>query len=108
MQKHWAKWARRRGISCYRVYDRDIPEYPYIADLYEDHLILTEMPTAAFEARSDLAAVRTETRRLFCEIFAVEPGKLHEKKRVRRGEGEQYEKLAEADGFIVREGGLKF
>jgi 23S rRNA (cytosine1962-C5)-methyltransferase len=108
MQKHWAKWARRRGISCYRVYDRDIPEYPYVADLYEDHLILTEMPTTAFESRSDLAAVRVETRRLFCEIFSIEPGKLHEKKRVRRGEGEQYEKLAEADSFLAHEAGLKF
>lgn len=108
MQKHWAKWARRRGISCYRVYDRDIPEYPYVADLYEDHLILTEMPTTAFEARSDLAQVRSETRRLFSEIFAIGPGKLHEKKRIKRGEGEQYEKLAEAEGFVAHEGGLKF
>ncbi|MDX9768254.1 MAG: oxidoreductase, partial [Ectothiorhodospiraceae bacterium] len=23
--KHWRKWARRQGIGCFRVYDRDIP-----------------------------------------------------------------------------------
>ncbi|MEN9456634.1 MAG: hypothetical protein RL210_2153, partial [Pseudomonadota bacterium] len=23
--RHWAKWARRNGISCYRLYDRDVP-----------------------------------------------------------------------------------
>lgn len=29
------KWARRRRITCYRLYDRDIPEIPLAADLYE-------------------------------------------------------------------------
>lgn len=29
------KWARRERISCYRLYDRDIPEVPLAADLYE-------------------------------------------------------------------------
>lgn len=29
------KWARRNEISCYRVYDRDIPEIPLALDLYE-------------------------------------------------------------------------
>jgi 23S rRNA G2069 N7-methylase RlmK/C1962 C5-methylase RlmI len=25
-KKHLGKWARRRGITCYRLYERDIPE----------------------------------------------------------------------------------
>ncbi len=108
MQKHWAKWARRRGITCYRVYDRDIPEYPYIADIYEDHLILTEMPTDAFEARKDIETVRKEIRQIFSTVFEIPPEKLHQKKRVRRSEGEQHEKLAEADGFVAHEAGLQF
>jgi 23S rRNA (cytosine1962-C5)-methyltransferase len=29
------KWARRSRITCYRLYDRDIPEIPLAADLYE-------------------------------------------------------------------------
>lgn len=29
------KWARRERVSCYRLYDRDIPEVPLAADLYE-------------------------------------------------------------------------
>ena len=28
------KWARRSRISCYRLYDRDIPEVPLACDLY--------------------------------------------------------------------------
>ena len=32
---HWKKWARRRGISCFRLYDRDIPQFPFVIDCYE-------------------------------------------------------------------------
>ena len=27
-QRHLGKWARREGIEAYRLYDRDIPEFP--------------------------------------------------------------------------------
>ena len=29
------KWARKNRISCYRLYDKDIPEVPLAADIYE-------------------------------------------------------------------------
>jgi 23S rRNA (cytosine1962-C5)-methyltransferase len=29
------KWARKDRVTCYRLYDRDIPEIPLAADLYE-------------------------------------------------------------------------
>ncbi len=29
------KWARRNGITSYRIYDRDIPEIPLSLDVYE-------------------------------------------------------------------------
>lgn len=28
------KWARKNGITCYRLYDKDIPEIPLALDLY--------------------------------------------------------------------------
>lgn len=33
--KNLRKWARRERITCYRLYDRDIPEVPLAVDLYE-------------------------------------------------------------------------
>ncbi|MBP3607210.1 MAG: class I SAM-dependent methyltransferase [Treponema sp.] len=33
--KSLKKWARKERISCYRLYDKDIPEIPLAADLYE-------------------------------------------------------------------------
>lgn len=32
--KERARWARREDISCYRVYDADLPDYPVSVDLY--------------------------------------------------------------------------
>ena len=29
------KWAKREGVSCYRVYDADLPDYSAAIDLYE-------------------------------------------------------------------------
>jgi len=33
--KELRKWARKNRVSCYRIYDRDIPEIPVSLDLYE-------------------------------------------------------------------------
>src|SRR5690606_6285962 len=29
-----ARWARDEGVTCYRVYDADMPEYAFSIDLY--------------------------------------------------------------------------
>jgi 23S rRNA (guanine2445-N2)-methyltransferase / 23S rRNA (guanine2069-N7)-methyltransferase len=33
--RHLGKWARREGITCWRVYDADLPEYAVAIDIYE-------------------------------------------------------------------------
>ncbi len=33
--KHLRRWAKREEISCYRVYDADLPEYALAIDLYQ-------------------------------------------------------------------------
>jgi 23S rRNA (guanine2069-N7)-methyltransferase / 23S rRNA (guanine2445-N2)-methyltransferase len=40
MAKHWHRWARRQGIACYRLYDRDIPDVPLAIDWYEGHAVI--------------------------------------------------------------------
>ena len=37
--KHLSKWARKNQIEAYRIYDRDIPEYPFSIDVYKDKCI---------------------------------------------------------------------
>ena len=35
MAKLRAKWARREDVSCYRVYDADLPDYSVAIELYQ-------------------------------------------------------------------------
>jgi 23S rRNA G2069 N7-methylase RlmK/C1962 C5-methylase RlmI len=42
MFKHRAKWARRRSLECYRVYDRDIPAVPIAVDVYADAVVVQD------------------------------------------------------------------
>ena len=35
-----AKWARREGIDCYRVYDADLPDYAVTIDLFQGSQIM--------------------------------------------------------------------
>jgi len=34
--KKMQKWADKEGVHCYRIYDRDLPEYNFSIDLYEN------------------------------------------------------------------------
>lgn len=108
MKKHLGKWARRRGTTCYRLYEKDIPEYPFVADLYEDHMILTELASEAIQSRRDYDDWKKQATELFRSTWDIRPENMHFKTRFKRAEGEQYEKLAERDGIVVNEAGLKF
>ena len=48
--KELRKWARKNNVSCYRLYDRDIPEIPLSLDIYEflPENIKTSSECAAF------------------------------------------------------------
>lgn len=43
LKKNWQQlkpWADRLGIEAFRLYDRDIPEYPSIIEIYRDSAVL--------------------------------------------------------------------
>ncbi len=35
MARHRGKWARKNGITCYRVYDADLPDFAMSVDVYK-------------------------------------------------------------------------
>ncbi|MEE1182637.1 MAG: class I SAM-dependent methyltransferase [Treponema sp.] len=55
--KQLKKWARKNRVTCYRLYDKDIPEIPLCADLYAflPADIETKMEAAAYYARLNSA-----------------------------------------------------
>ena len=108
--RHLSKQALRQGISCYRVYDHDLPEFPFIIEIYEDKLYVSEYKRRHSMEEEEYEAWWNESSQVMVEVLDIAPEniflKLRQKKEGRLG---QYQKLAEKRGeFIVGEGDLKF
>lgn len=79
--KELRKWARKNRISCYRLYDRDIPEIPVSLDLYEflPSDVSTPMECARFLSEqnnrlsaNDHAAELAQKERTFAVLYLYE------------------------------------
>ncbi|MBR6154431.1 MAG: class I SAM-dependent methyltransferase [Treponema sp.] len=78
------KWARKNRISCYRLYDRDIPEIPLSVDLYTfvpddvtdkyQNLIQLQELNAAISKNDSYAnyLLNEEKRRTFIHLYLYE------------------------------------
>ena len=121
--RHLAKWGRRQGISCFRLYERDIPDFPAIIDWYADGNAAD--PSAdgdavawLFHRTKDDTDEETQAyqRLAESEILAgldIPPSRLHIKRRGRQraasGGREQYERVGTAAKTkIVTEFDLQF
>ena len=56
-RRNLKRWLARENISCYRVYDADIPEYAAAIDVYNDRLHIQEYAPPA-----DIPAAKAEER----------------------------------------------
>lgn len=96
--RHRRKWARRAGVSCYRLYDRDIPEVQLTVDWYEGRLCVWSWADDA-EGLADTVGPALD----------VAPERVHVKRRARQQGSAQYERLGRsAQRVVVDEGGLRF
>jgi 23S rRNA (guanine2445-N2)-methyltransferase / 23S rRNA (guanine2069-N7)-methyltransferase len=107
--KHLKKWAKREGVSCFRVYDADLPEYAVAVDLYEDAACVAEYaPPSTVDPRAAEARLN-DVRALVPEVLGVAPESLFVKLRRRQRPEEQYGRQAEAGAVrVVHEGGHRF
>lgn len=107
--RHWGKWARRREIECYRVYDKDIPSFAYAIDVYGSRVHLQEF-SGNFESDDSTHSLRLDqVRGITAEAIGINPEHVAVKRRIRqRGLG-QYDKTGEqGEDFEVTEGHLRF
>jgi 23S rRNA (cytosine1962-C5)-methyltransferase len=101
--RHWGKWARRRGISCYRIYDRDIPEFPLLIDWYQGRVHAQTL------LRSDEELSEQELVPILCEVLEIHEEQLALKARQQQKGSSQYEKSGRyRRPFTVQEAGLNF
>lgn len=114
--KHLGKWARRTSVSCFRLYDKDIPEIPLAVDLYAEketgtkhlHIALYERPYEKSEEAEE--AWMASMREAAADILSIPSANVHAKiRRRQRGEDAQYEKVSSSGRRLsIDEGGSTF
>nr|WP_293269463.1 bifunctional 23S rRNA (guanine(2069)-N(7))-methyltransferase RlmK/23S rRNA (guanine(2445)-N(2))-methyltransferase RlmL [Nannocystis sp.] len=108
-RKQLAPWAAREQISCYRVYDQDIPDYAVAVDVYGEHAHVQE-----YAAPKEIEAERAESRlrdvmAVVPEVLGIPRDQVHLKIRERSRGGSQYGKQAATGKLLeVREGPARF
>jgi 23S rRNA (guanine2445-N2)-methyltransferase / 23S rRNA (guanine2069-N7)-methyltransferase len=112
-----ASWARRESVSCYRVYDADMPEYSFAIDLYRADprgeggrwLYVQEYAPPATVDRDRARARREEAISTLPGVTGLAPEAIYWRTRRPQKGKSQYEALAEVgERVLVEEGGLRF
>jgi 23S rRNA (cytosine1962-C5)-methyltransferase len=108
--KHKSKLARRQNISCYRVYDHDLPEFPFCIELYEDKVYLAEYLRRHGMTDEEHEAWLETCVEVICKLLEVKDENVYIKQRKRKSNRhDQYEKTdTKQEFFTVLENGLKF
>jgi 23S rRNA (cytosine1962-C5)-methyltransferase len=108
--KHKSKLARRQNVSCYRVYDHDLPEFPFAIELYEDKIYLAEyLRRHGMEDEAHVAWLEN-CKEIISKLLSVPIDKIYDRQRKKmHHRSQQYEKLnVQEEFFTVEENGLKF
>ncbi|MDO5639417.1 MAG: class I SAM-dependent methyltransferase [Neisseria sp.] len=107
--KHQIKWARRHGIEAWRLYDRDIPQYPFAVDVYGEHIHLQEYDTGWLMQPEEYDAWLAEVVEAVAFVTGFAPENIHLKQRVRQKGTQQYEKTGQSgEDFTIAENGRLF
>jgi 23S rRNA (cytosine1962-C5)-methyltransferase len=113
VHRHLRKWARRTGTTCYRLYEKDIPDQPLIVDWYDGSAVVW-----AFErTRNDTSALEdawlAQVTDAVCAALQLPAEQVFLKRRFRQkdrqsGDG-QYHRLEHRHCTkVVTEQGLRF
>lgn len=108
MGRHHGRRARRQGIEAYRIYDRDIPQFPLTIDRYRDDLVVSIFEkNDGLHAREDW---QNHCLDIIARVFDMDRSRLFVRIRRRLEGGRQGEEAAAGpiQKSEVREGGLRF
>ncbi len=108
--RHISKQAKRQGISCYRIYDHDLPEFPFCIEVYGDKLYVAEYKRRHGMMEEEHDSWIEKSLAIISEITRIEKENIFLKLRQRKpGRLGQYQKYDEVQHeFAVEENGLKF
>ncbi len=108
--KHRSKQARRQSVSCYRLYDHDMTEFPFCIELYDDKVYLAEYLRRHGMEDEEHDLWLNQCLEMISEVTGILTTNtfVRQRKRMSHREG-QYEKLDTRQDFLtVFENGHKF
>lgn len=106
--RHLRRWPAR-GITCYRVYDRDQVDVPLIIDRYEDYVHVAQYEREHSRTYAQQADWIDAARAIIARTLETPPEKVFIKDKPRQRGLTQHERIDERGVTIVaHEGGLKF
>jgi len=107
--KHLSKQARKAGISCYRIYDHDLPEFPFIIEVYGGKLYVAEYQRKHTLSDDEHEGWLKESTSIMSQVLSIEHEDIFIKLRKRKqNRTDQYQKVDERKNeFIVEESNLK-
>ncbi len=104
--KHKRKWAKRNQIECYRLYDKEIPQYPYLIDIYKDKVLVYDRRIDKIDANKP--ENYDQMIEALSELFEINPNEIIIKKRIIQTKEQKYEKLdSTKNRFVIQEGPAK-
>jgi 23S rRNA (guanine2445-N2)-methyltransferase / 23S rRNA (guanine2069-N7)-methyltransferase len=111
--KALAPWLRESGVTCYRLYDADMPEYAFAIDIYKSGpdawVCVQEYEAPESIAKESVRQRRAEALSVLPSTLEVDAAHVVYRRRRKQKEGEQYVRLDErAQLHEVEEGGLRF
>lgn len=108
--RHLRKTARRQNITCYRVYDDDIPEFPFSIEIYEQCVYVAEYQRRHGMTEEEHDEWLESCVDVISRILEIPSENIFIKQRQRKQNRQaQYEKLSfEKHEMTVHEAGLKF
>lgn len=108
--KHISKLARKQDIACYRIYDHDLPEFPFAIDVYKDVVHAAEYKRKHGMEDEEHDAWLQACKETIAMVLDMPVDSIFMKVRQRKaGRQGQYEKFGEEKvERIVPEGGLNF
>lgn len=112
VNRHLGKLARRKGVAAYRIYDHDLPEFPFCIERYGSHVCLAEYKRRHGMEEQYHASWLAASLQMISQVLQVPLENIHRRIRQRKlGRQGQYQKLEGEEGagfFMVKENGLLF
>jgi len=108
--KHLRGWAKAGGITCFRLYERDIPEFPAIVDWYDGDVVAWVYNRTRDDTPEKVRAFEDLCEEEILDGLQVPGARLHMKYRGRiKDRSEQYDRVDDR-GVVrtVEEQGLRF